>query len=218
MNIQIAYLCGTFSWGGLEMNQLRNADWMNKRGHQVSIICYQNSPIYKFSNLLNIPVIIIEPFNKYYPFRAGKKLSQLLIKNHFTHLIIRSNHDLSIASNVKWRLKNKMHVSFFMEMQFGITKKSIFHTIRYHFFDLWSCPLIWLKKQTESLSYIPKNKIKVIPSGIDLSEFKPRKDKMSFRNKLNLPSDKKIIALIGRLDENKNQLLVLKALKLNQFY
>ena len=28
---KIAYLCGTKAWGGLEMNQIRNAEWMKKK-------------------------------------------------------------------------------------------------------------------------------------------------------------------------------------------
>ena len=43
---KIAYLCGTKAWGGLEMNQIRNAEWMRDRGHTVVIFCLKDSPVY----------------------------------------------------------------------------------------------------------------------------------------------------------------------------
>jgi hypothetical protein len=44
---QIAYLCLSKGWGGLEMNQLKNAIWMQERGHFVKLYCLENAPIHK---------------------------------------------------------------------------------------------------------------------------------------------------------------------------
>ena len=58
--LRIAYLCGTNGWGGLEMNQLKNAIWMQQRGHFVKIYCLENSPIHKATLENNVPFRIIQ--------------------------------------------------------------------------------------------------------------------------------------------------------------
>ena len=44
------------SWGGLEMNQLRNAAWMMERGHAVLLLCRENSPISLNAKDAGLPV------------------------------------------------------------------------------------------------------------------------------------------------------------------
>ncbi len=45
MTFKLAYICGSSSWGGLEMNQIRNAIWMQEKGYNVALLCWENSPI-----------------------------------------------------------------------------------------------------------------------------------------------------------------------------
>ena len=51
---KIAYLCGTKAWGGLEMNQVRNAEWMRDRGHTVVVFCVKDSQVYNAAILKNL--------------------------------------------------------------------------------------------------------------------------------------------------------------------
>lgn len=212
MTNKLAYLCSSTSWGGLEMNQLKNAQWMQERGHLVVILCKNNSPIAKAAIESNVPVLIIENHKKYYDFKAGKKLGKLIDENSITHIIVRDTRDMSVAVIAKRKAKTKIHLSYFMEMQLGVNKKNPFHTLRFSYFDLWSCPLNWLAKQVVSMTFFNSKKIRVIPSGLDLRVFEDEISKESAREKLNLPLDKIIYGLIGRFDPHKGQVLVLEAL------
>ena len=212
MKSKIGYLCGSNSWGGLEMNQLKNAIWMNQKGYPVIIFCWKNSPIHQNALMNKIDICLIEKHTKYYQFSRAIKLKNLIQSNEITHLIIRSNHDLSIGATVKWLIGKKLHISYFMEMQFGIRKTSIFHTIRYNFYDIWSCPLNWLKEQIEINSKIRKSKICLIPSGIELEKFNLYQTKRETKEELNLPLDEIIIGIIGRIDVNKGHHIVIDAI------
>lgn len=212
MKAILGYLCSSESWGGLEMNHVRNAEWMQIRGHHVVILCIANSPLERFANSKSLRIIHIEKQKKYYDFKKAKTLKNVLIDNGITHLIVRSTYDISIASNVKRYLKNSIHTSYFMEMQLGVKKKNIFHTIRYKYIDLWSCPLDWLKNQVEEWTNY-KNALCVIPSGMELDQFANLDPIELDRQKLNLPKDKSVFGLIGRFDEQKGQLLLLQAAK-----
>ena len=65
MAIKIAYLCSSDSWGGLEMNQLRNAIWMNEKEKSVCILALHNSPIYEASLKNKLETIPILKHRKY---------------------------------------------------------------------------------------------------------------------------------------------------------
>ena len=212
MNEKLGYLCSSESWGGLEMNQLRNALWMKERGHEVVVICLLNTPIEKSAREQGLEVLIIEKYRKYYDFKRAKELSQRLVREKITHLIVRSTYDISITSNVKRILKSNIHTSYFMEMQLGVKKTNLLHTLRYRSIDVWSCPLPWLKVQVENWTRF-KNKLVVIPSGIDLSQFSGLNSKEIDRKSLKMDENALIFGLIGRFDPQKGQLLLLQAMQ-----
>jgi glycosyltransferase involved in cell wall biosynthesis len=212
MGPKIAYLCGSSSWGGLEMNQLRNAVWMKERGHDVILLCKKGSPFGENGNRSGLAVRVISGYKKYYDFKAGNALAQLLKSEGVSHLIIRDTRDMSVAVIAKRKSGNQLHLSYFMEMQLGVKKTNLFHTIRFSYLDLWSCPLSWLAEQVKMMTHFKKNRIRVIPSGLDLSQFEKTLSKKDSREELDLPQDKLIIGLIGRFDPHKGQVLLLEAL------
>jgi glycosyltransferase involved in cell wall biosynthesis len=207
----IAYLCVSNSWGGLEMNQLRNAQWMQERGHKVLLLGLKESRIIRESKEHNIKTLNVEQHRKYYDVNKAKKLSKLLKKNGVTHLVIRDPKDISLSVTAKRLMRNKLHLSYFMEMQLGVKKTDIIHTFRFRGLDLWSCPLGFLANQVNELTNYDPGKIRIIPSGMDLSKFENLPSSTEAREKLNLSPDKLLIGLIGRLDPFKGQMLVLDA-------
>lgn len=213
MNQKLAYICGTKSWGGLEMNQLRNAVWMQERGHQVVVLCLADSPLEQNATASGVQTIQIAKHRKYYDFIKGRRLAKIIKQEEITHLIVRSTYDMSIAAFVKWKLGKKLHLSYFMEMQLGISKRNLLHTFRFRWFDLWFCPLIWLSDQVVKMTRFPKDRIRVVPSGLNLQQFEINLPKVEARNILQLPNSVFLFGLIGRFDINKGQLLLLDAMQ-----
>ena len=209
---RIAYLCGTKAWGGLEMNQVRNAQWMKERGHTVVIFCIKNSPVYNAAILKNLSISIIKQHRHHYDFFNAFLLYKALKDLKIEHLIFRATFDMSIAASIRFLSRGRIKTHFFMEMAFVQNKRHFFRTWRYSFFDSWICPLAYLKEQVLINSNFPEKKIHIIPSGIDLKEFKPT-NKVEAREKLGLPSERKIIGLIGRFESKKGQMLALEAMR-----
>lgn len=209
---KLAYLCGSKSWGGLEMNQLRNALWMKERGHDVVFFCWQHTQVAFEAAKMGIPFVYLPHYRKYYDFRAGKLLTNKLREGKFTHLLIRSTYDMSISAFCKSRLGDNIHLSYFMEMQLGVKKTNLLHTIRFRKIDLWSCPLPFLARQVETMTHFPKERIRIIPSGIKLEELQITLTQAEARQKLDLPEKGFFFGLIGRFDPQKGQLLLLEAL------
>ena len=211
-SIHLAYLCSSVSWGGLEMNQLKNALWMQERRNNVLMICKENSPVAQSCLSVGIAVAYIEDHRKYYDFQAGKKLATILNQSLITHLIIRDTRDLSVSVIAKRKANHKVHLSYFMEMQMGVSKKNLFHTIRYKGLDAWCCPLNGLVNQVKTLTRIDKTKIHFIPSALDLSRFSNNVSKETARKILDLPQNQITIGLSGRFDPFKGHLLLLEAI------
>jgi glycosyltransferase involved in cell wall biosynthesis len=209
--VRIAYLCGTNGWGGLEMNQLKNAIWMQERGHFVKLYCLENAPIHKAAKNSGIPFSLIKKHKNHYDFLRAWQLYQILKSKSIEHLIIRATFDQSIAASVSYLSKGKIKVHFFMEMDFGSPKKQFFRTWRYNFFTSWNCPLEYLKNQVIRNTNVSENKINVIPSGLEIEKIVPI-EKRYARLQLNLPIDEFIFGIVGRIDPKKGQLLALEAM------
>lgn len=208
----LAYLCSSISWGGLEMNQLRNAIWMQERGHRVTVFCKAGSAFEKSALAANLTIVQISGHKKYYDFKAGKQLAKQLNAVQATHLIVRDNRDLSVAVIAKRKSKTPLHLSYFMEMQLGVKKKHLLHTIRYSYLDVWSCPLHWLENQVKTMTNIAHHKVHFIPSALDRRPFLQTMSKTEARLLLDLPSSGTIIGLSGRFDPFKGQLVLIEAL------
>lgn len=213
MENRLAYFCSSQSWGGLEMNHLRNALWMHERGHLVIVLGIVSSPFHVHALKLGLPFHPILPHRRWYDFKAVRRLKKIIDREKITHFIVRMAGDQSIAAGIKFKCKAQVHVSYFIEMQLGIRKKSLLHTIRYRYIDLWSCPLDWLKVQVEEQTRY-KNRLVVIPSGLDLERFAHTPSRAEAREQLKIPLNVKIFGMVGRFDPKKGQLLLMNALNL----
>jgi glycosyltransferase involved in cell wall biosynthesis len=209
--LRIAYLCGTKGWGGLEMNQLKNAIWMQERGHFVKLYCLENSPIHKATLENDLPFRIIQKHKNHYDLIKAFQLLKLLKKDKVEHLIFRATFDQSIAASISFLSRRTIKVHFFMEMEFGAPKKQFFRTLRYSYFDSWNCSLEYLKKQVLENSIVNPQKVNVIPSGLDLTAVS-QNEKVTSRKLLNLPTTDFLFGIVGRIDQKKGQLLALKAI------
>ena len=207
----IGYFCPSKSWGGLEMNQLRNAKWMNDRGHKVLIFVQENSKLHQEAIQLGLSVDLVKSHRKYYDVIKARRLLKKIKQHQISHLIVRDPKDMSLCAMAKFWSVRKFFLAYFMEMQIGIPKRDFLHTLRYKAFDLWSCPLPWLQAQVVELTKFPKSKTKVIPSGIELEKYFNAVESDEAKQLLDLDPSKEYIGLVGRFDAQKGQLLLLKA-------
>jgi glycosyltransferase involved in cell wall biosynthesis len=204
---RIAYLCLSSGWGGLEMNQLRNAQEMQKRGHVVVLIANAASPIAKAATQAKIPLYVVAQKAKHYQWVFASQLASYLKAQGFEDLFFRNNRELSIAASVRFFARGKVRVHYFMEMALGGKKTQFFRTLRYQFIDSWLCPLPYLKLQVLQQTKIAQRKVKEIPSGL-LFNTETLLSKEAARSKLQWPTDSKILLVVGRIDPKKQQAFI----------
>lgn len=210
MKLTLAYLCNTKSWGGLEMNQIRNATWMKERGHDVHVLVLVDSPAYNEAIENRLKVHVISKHKRHYDFLQAYKLVKKLTAIDADCLLVRSTFDMSIAASVSFFSGRKIKTVFCMEMQLSFPKKQFFRTWRYRYLDAWCCPLNYLKEQVIANTNMDTERIFVVPSGIDLSkivDFPMGKA----RDQLNIPQNTPVFGILGRIDPKKGQKLVVEA-------
>ena len=201
---QIAYLCLSKGWGGLEMNQIRNAKAMQDRGHQVLMIVQDQSPVQLQALALSIPYYIVQKKPGHYQWLFALKLVRILKKYDKQHLFFRNNREMSLAASIAFFSFGKIKVHYFMEMALGGLRKEWFRTLRYSFFTTWNCPLPYLVNQVREFARMDNNKMNLIPSGYHfLTE--PSIGQKSALSKLNWPENSKLLVVVGRLDPKKRQ-------------
>ncbi len=212
MSKRVAFYCGSSSWGGLEMNLVKRAVWWQNRGHQVSFYAQEGSRSYQEALNAGVKTHHNPKNKKYFAIGSARKLWKQLKQSNVEVLIVSDPKDLSLAAWVKTFAGKKIKTLYIQVMQIGINKRDLIHTIRFNKLDAWITPLPYLKTQMEQRTRFNMSKVSLIPMGIDISRFSPLPDKSVSRSALNLPQDKTIVGLLGRIDEQKGQMVLLEAM------
>ena len=213
----IAIYCSSESWGGLEMNTVRLAKWMHQRGHHISLCCLPGSPMANQSTASELSIIPIRRNGRYADLIGARRVWKELQKNGIQILIIVDNRDLDFGGWVKFISGNKIRLIYQQHMMLGIAKRDPFHTFRFRRLDAWITLLPYMAKEIkEKTNYFP-NRIHTIPLGLDMDSLETdRYSTKEARKALGLPQDKTVLGILGRLDRQKGQHLVIEALHLLQ--
>jgi glycosyltransferase involved in cell wall biosynthesis len=209
--LHLAYLCTSRGWGGLEMNHLRNALWMQARGHEITVICTKNSPLETAALNAQLSVISIRKPARHYAFWSAWMLLLSLNERAVKQVLIRNTSDISLGASIAFFSFKRIHVHFFMELMFQEQKQQLYRTIRYSFLSSWVCSLEYMKEKVLSSTRVDTNKVCVIPSAFDFNQILPL-SQIEARIKLKLPLDKVIFGMIGRIDRKKRIELAILAL------
>lgn len=209
----IGFYCSSRSWGGLEMNIGRFATWLRTRNYPITVFCIEDSELSKYCKKQEIPSVFIKKQGKHYDFGAVFAISKLLRKHKIEIFAVTDNRDLSLLAGIKWRLGNTVTTLFFQGMQFGMEKKDFLHTFRYKKIDGWLAPLNWLKEQVIANTNIRPQNVFLLPLGIELESFiSDVKPKEELRKEFEIPKQAFVLGLVGRIDAQKGQQIILDAL------
>jgi glycosyltransferase involved in cell wall biosynthesis len=213
--MNIALLCTSPSWGGLEMNVLRLALRMRDRGHAVIIYAGNATPFYEKALENNFTIEILTIRQPYIALAAARQLGLSLQKQHIQILIFSYAKDNYVSSWTKYFFHSQFKLIYLQQMELGINKKGLIQTLIYRQLDAWITPLHVLAKQVLEKTYISAAKVRVIPLGVDTGQFAHSSiNRVQARSRLHLPQQAFIAGIIGRIDPDKGQEYLIKAIPL----
>lgn len=206
-----AVVCCSSGKGGLEINTVKTAQELIKRGNSIILVTKPNSFIARKCTELNIPVLLLPKFMKYFDFYNAWKFALKLKMLSCRNIISTFHSDLSLLANTKL-FNPQLNLIYQQQMHIGRKKKDIFHRIRYSQIDYWVSPLQLLADDVLRLSTVRKEQIRIIPLGVDPAGIKPNVSRSEYRNKFSFTDNDIVFCIIGRIDKQKGQLTILKAL------
>lgn len=211
----IAFLCNSYSWGGLEMNILKMLKWIQSAGNQVALFCPPQSEIAHKAQQAGISTYPFIQRMKFIDFKATyfmlKKLKLLKIR----HLFLSQSKEIATGVLAKqWAgAEYGLRLIYFQQMMIGVKKKDWLHNFIYQKLDSWIVPLPTVVENVLRYTQLPNEKIELIPLCIETERFIHKKyTKLEARKMFHLPEEGLIVGIVGRIDRQKGQDFLIKAL------
>jgi glycosyltransferase involved in cell wall biosynthesis len=205
-----AIVCGSYGRGGLEINTVKLASELIRRGNSIVVFAKSDTFIAQQCRDLAIPLMILPKYIKYFDFYNAWKLALKLKMIACKNIITSFHPDLSLLANTKL-FNPQLRLIYQQQMHIGRRKKDIFHRIRYSQVDFWVSPLQLLADDVLRLSTVREDQIRIIPLGVDTEKIKPLVSREEYRKKFGFTEDDFVFCIIGRIDKQKGQLTVLRA-------
>jgi len=210
---RIAFLITSTGWGGLEMNTLKLASELNRSGFDIILCSQPESTIYSNGKNLFQDCVHINFRKKYFDFKTARNLGKTLKSKGIHTIIVFDNRDLDVISWTKRLYFKSLRIVYQQHMQIGITKKSLFHTLRYKTIDCWISPLHYLKAEIRLRTHYPPSKVTIVPIGFDTTTYASNTlSKLEARKILGIDPKLPLFGIIGRISEKKGQLFVAESI------
>lgn len=213
---KIGFFCSSLAWGGLEINVFRLQKWLSEQSLKVVLLAQEKSRLYQESLKMQLPVVAVEAHWRYFDFYQAYRLANILKKENIEILFIFHMHDSDIVAWIKRFFLPRLIIIYQQHMQITTNKKDILHDFRYSTYHAWISPSEFLVQQLQQFTNVPEKKIHIIPLGVEVSQFVEnkvsQKEALAFFD-IPYEEDFTYLGIIGRIDPQKGQLFVVKALK-----
>jgi glycosyltransferase involved in cell wall biosynthesis len=195
------------------MNVLRFLRWMKARGWRVGLYGNPDTRMYREARNFGIQVGPIVSNMHSGDLVNARRLSKMVRHDGVRWLITHRSQDLFLGVFARLFSGNTCRLIFHQHMHIGKNKKDLYHRWLYRQIDAFVTPVPWLAERVREKTSVPKDRLHIIPRGIEVARFTDAKpEKVAARSSLGLPPRAPLIGLIGRLDPKKGQDTVIKAL------
>ncbi len=204
-------LCFSPGFGGLEMNTLRLAQWMQERGWKVPLLLKEGSAIHEKAIEAGLDITLLQGNSS--ALSQSKCIGKWVAHRQLSTIMVPFRKDLKSVSFYKLFSNRKIRIVYQQHMQVGVSKRDPIHALRYSIINAWISPLEYLKEETIAKTYVAASKIHVIPLGLETEAFMSTTwTKEQARREFNLPIAANVIGVLGRIDPKKGQDLVIKGI------
>jgi D-inositol-3-phosphate glycosyltransferase len=211
-NHNLAIICFSPSFGGLELTAVQLAIEFKKRSAECLLIVPPSTPLASQAEKYGLRVKFLSPKMKYGDFLTSLRLSRLMKSQGIDIAIVMQSKDINVVAASKvfypWT-----KLVFYQQMQSQINKRDVLHTWMYSKLSLWISLTNRMKQEVLENTKMPEDLIRVVPLGRDTREFDPHLySQRRARKRHNLPMGQPIVGVLGRLDPQKGQEEFLRSL------
>jgi glycosyltransferase involved in cell wall biosynthesis len=210
MNVLI--VCTSISWGGLEQTALRDALELKKRGIDIHILGMDSGALFEKAKGTDVSYHSIRSQNKYLNFELTFKIRNI-IKEFGIHVI--HMHTFNTVFPVLLAVK-RMNVKVVATRHIHVehVKKDFFHRWYLNRLDRLFAISDFARKNLVETYPLPAEKVQTLYIGINVGQFErtPGKQEQFKKDFPYIPSDSRIVGVVGRIDPMKGQLEFIEAI------
>lgn len=211
-SLHYTFLMPIGAFGGMEIQMVKRAADAIRRGDSSLFVGKPSSRVQRYALSLGIPVEGIRIRADYVDLAAAVRLGRMM-KTHSSNVcVVASSQHLSIAILARKLVLPDLAVIFYQQLHGTRKKKDPFHKWLYRNLDGAVVLTRRLKDSLAQRTVFPRDRIEVIPYGIDVDAFDPeRHNKKENRRRFDLPENGLLVGLVGRIEEAKGQAVAIEA-------
>ncbi len=215
--MNILELCLSGGFGGLEIYAFRAAQALDRNHNVLAVIDKTSRLADHFSKNSEIDTEYLGYSRSYLPLLNARKLAALIDKHDIDVIHMHWGNDLALAAFAKKFSARKPALIYTRQMQITRSKDDFYHNLLYKQMDL----MLTITKRLEAdarrfISRYP-DKISTLYYGVDAPGlFLDEAEKIRQRSEIGFEADDFIAGILGRLEQDKGQHLLIKAISMAQ--
>jgi glycosyltransferase involved in cell wall biosynthesis len=212
--MKIIQTCGSRSWGGLEMETLKIADALSKRGHAVTLVCSPDLAMTHYAQGGSIELFPILRGGRHGLGDIGRMIHLInSMKPDVIHTHL--SHDMWTVVPAMRRAQSKARYLLTKHMSSRVIKKDPLHRMLYNRLDVVIAISDIIHRNVLETCPVPPEKVHTLINGVETDKFDPCKvDRAMSRDDLGIKADEIVIGMIGRLTPGKGQREFLRAARI----
>ena len=172
-NHNLAIICFSSSFGGLELTAIQLAVEFKKRDAECTLIVPASTPLASQAEKHGLRVEFLKPKMKYGDFLTSIRLARLMKARGIDIAMVMQSKNINVVVASKlfhpWT-----KLVFYQQMQSQISKRDVLHTWMYSKLSLWISLTNRMKQEVLENTKMPEQLIRVVPLGRDTRVFNPR--------------------------------------------
>lgn len=212
INSNYIFFAPMTGFGGLEIQMVKRAKDNVDRGGKSLYITAKDTQHEAYAKEMNLHLENMEMNFKYLDFITAFKLGSYFRQQNTNICVVAHSSHLSTVVLARNLFKKDVAIIFYQQLESGVNKKDFFHNWIYRNVDGVVVLTDLMQRTIIEKTNINPKKVKKIQYGLDLEKLNPiLYNKSNSKAKFNLPDDKFIIGLVGRIEHTKGQLVAVKA-------
>ncbi len=211
--MKIIQICGSYAWGGLEMQSYIISKGLANQGNKVILICPTDSILATNALVENLTIASLDYCQNF--IRVVKSFKRIFTQFVPDVIHCQLSKDLQFVVPAIRHISPKIPLVFTKRMASNIHKNDIFHHYLYNRINKVFAISHYIRENLIKTTPVKKNNIEVLYNGVDFNIFNPELfSKNTERKKFEIESDTLLIGVAGRVSPLKGHKEFIDAAKI----
>lgn len=199
--------------GGLELYVLRASAALAAMGHAVITAVRPGTMLQQRLEQQGLPWLALPRRSRRLPLVAAYRLARLLEREQVDVIHMHWGHDLFLAALAKRLSRRPVRLVYTRQMALTRRKDDAYHRFLYRQVDLYLTITDKLAEQARAYLPLPAERIRRLYYGVAACPERNAEQCLALRAELKIPDSAFAVVLVGRIEEEKGQHILLEAVR-----